>query len=103
MRMLHEAMDTTSRSIAAKNLRLCLANRKDILFLKFVAKSPALRSEKAKNELKKWLKRWSNWWEKEKEILVILDVTMTEAASKSVIGILENAGKRGYDEEETMK
>lgn len=103
VRMLYDAMDSTSRSIATANLRLCLKERKDVVFSRLVIRSPAMRETSAQKTMRAWAKSWCNWWETKKEMLVILNMDITESASKSISGILENASRKGYKKEEELK
>lgn len=96
-RMVHDAMDTTCRSIALKNVKLCLKTRKDVVWMRIVIKAPAMGEEKSKGKRLAWLKGWSNWWETKKQVLIVPDAQVAERAPRSVSSILENANKRGYE------
>ena len=94
--MLHDAMDKTSRSIAESNLRYCLRHEASVIFTKVHLSSPLFKSEVAKSLVTGWAKNWSAWWEREKKILIVLDLVLTEKASCSILTLLENAKQQAY-------
>ena len=96
VRMLHESMDRTSRSIAEANLRLCMRHDPSVVFTKLCLSSPLFKDEEAKRLVTGWLKSWAAWWEKEKGVLVVLDLVVTERASSSILTSLENAKEQAY-------
>ena len=103
VRMLHGSMDRTSRSIAESNLRLCLRHDPSIVFTKLCLSSPIFKDEEAKRLVTGWLKSWAAWWEKEKGVLVILDLVVTERASCWILTSLENAKEQAYKTLEEKK
>lgn len=100
--VMHTAMDTTARSIALHNVKLCLRHRHDVVFKHVKIESCLLGEKLVVGKLTKALRRWCFSWGKRAGVLVVLRVAFAGLASECTATSLVSTTKWGRKPREEL-
>ena len=93
VRTIYGGMGQIQRNIAMTNLKKILTKRKDVILVTSKLCSLLLEDRKMKQNTVKSIRKWAQQWHTRRKTLVVVNLIMVAAASRSAKDIVNSTNK----------
>ena len=90
IRVKHETMDGTHRSIAYANLKRAMQKAGNMLKMEGKIRRPTLADGRITRDLVQRLRRWAKWWRTRGGVTVLLRMVTGTSATPNILGLMKN-------------